>query len=119
MRPLTPPAVAAYLDGLSRLPHPVLARIRAEGLAAGVPIVDALTGALLHGLTRAVGATKVLEIGTAIGYSTVWMATALPPAALLVSLERDQARAAAARGSSPRPAATPNVRGPVSWGPTR
>jgi predicted O-methyltransferase YrrM len=97
MRPLTPPAVAAYLDGLSRLPHPVLARIRTEGLAAGVPIVDPLTGALLHGLTRAIGATKVLEIGTAIGYSTVWMATALPPAGLLVSLERDQARAAAAR----------------------
>jgi predicted O-methyltransferase YrrM len=98
MRPLTPPAVATYLDGLTRLPHPVLARIRAAGVEAGVPIVDALTGALLHGLTRMLGATKVLEIGTAIGYSTVWMATALPPAGLLVSLERDQARATAARG---------------------
>jgi len=90
--------VAAYLDGLTRLPHPVLARIRAAGVEAGVPIVDALTGALLHGLTRTLGATRVLEIGTAIGYSTVWMATALPPTGLLVSLERDQARATAARG---------------------
>ncbi len=97
MPPLTPPAVARYLDGLSPLPHPVLARIREEGRAHGVPIVDALTGALLHGLTRAIGATRVLEIGTAIGYSTVWMATALPPAGLLVSLERDPARAATAR----------------------
>lgn len=97
MRPLTPPAVAAYLDGLSRLPHPVLSRIRAEGSAAGVPIVDALTGALLHGLTRAIGATRVLEIGTAIGYSTVWMATALPPDGLLVTLERDHARATTTR----------------------
>ena len=95
---MTPPAVAAYLDGLTRLPHPVLARIRAAGVEAGVPIVDALTGALLHGLTRTLGATRVLEIGTAIGYSTVWMATALPPTGLLVSLERDQARATAARG---------------------
>jgi len=95
---MTPPAVATYLDGLTRLPHPVLARIRAAGVEAGVPIVDALTGALLHGLTRTLGATRVLEIGTAIGYSTVWMATALPPTGLLVSLERDQARATTARG---------------------
>lgn len=97
MTPLTPPAVAAYLYGLSRLPHPVLTRIRAEGDEAGVPIVDALTGALLHGLTRGIGASRVLEIGTAIGYSTVWMATALPPAGLLVTLERDAARATTAR----------------------
>lgn len=97
MRPITPPAVAAYLDGLSRLPHPLLARIRVDGEEAGVPVVDALTGALLHALTRAIGATKVLEIGTAIGYSTVWMATALPPTGLLVSLERDHARATTAR----------------------
>lgn len=95
---LVPGPVAAYLDALTPLPHPVLARIRAEGLAAGVPIVDPLTGALLHTLARASGATKVLEIGTAIGYSTVWLATALPPASLLVTLERDAARATAARG---------------------
>jgi predicted O-methyltransferase YrrM len=39
----------------------------------------------------------VLEIGTAIGYSTVWMATAMAPTGLLVSLERDHARAVTAR----------------------
>lgn len=97
MSALTPSAVAAYLAGLGRLPHPVLERIRAAGLAQGVPIVDPLTGALLHMLTRVSGATRVLEIGTAIGYSTVWMATALPAPGLLVTLERDPARAAAAR----------------------
>ncbi|MGE0816739.1 MAG: O-methyltransferase [Vicinamibacterales bacterium] len=97
MRPLTPPAVDTYLDGLSRPPHPVLARIRDEGRTAGIPIVDPLTGALLHGLARAAGATRVLEIGTAIGYSAVWLATALPPSGLLVSLERDPARATTAR----------------------
>lgn len=97
MPALTPAPVAAYLDGLTRLPHPVLARIRAEGREHGVPIVDPLTGALLHGLARAAAATRVLEIGTAIGYSTVWLATALPPAALLVTLERDPGRATTAR----------------------
>ena len=98
MSALTPPPVAAYLTGLGRLPHPVLDRIREEGHAHGVPIVDPLTGALLHALTRMSGATRVLEIGTAIGYSTVWLATALPAAGLLVTLERDQARATTARG---------------------
>ncbi len=98
MSALTPPEVAAYLAGLTRPPTDVLDRIRDEGHATGVPIVDPLTGALLHALTRISGATRVLEIGTAIGYSTVWMATALPTSGLLVTLERDRARAATARG---------------------
>lgn len=97
MAPLTSPVLAAYLGGLTRQPHPVLERIRAEGVAHGVPVVDPLTGSLLHGLTRALGATKVLEVGTAIGYSTMWMATAMPASGLLVSLERDHARATTAR----------------------
>ena len=95
--PLTPPAVAAYLASLSAAPHPVLARILDEGRANGIPVVDPLTGALLHALVRATAATRVLEIGTAIGYSTVWMAAALPSTGLLVTLERDPVRATTAR----------------------
>ena len=98
MSRLTPAPVATYLAGLSRRPHPVLDRIKEAGDTAGVPIVDPLTGHLLHGLVRAMGATRVLEIGTAIGYSTLWMATALPPTGMLVTLERDQRRATIARG---------------------
>ena len=45
---------------------------------------------MLHALvTRLTGARRVLEIGTAIGYSTLWMATALPTDGQLISLERD------------------------------
>jgi len=94
---ITPPAVAAYLTHLSAAPHPLLARILEEGRSGGVPVVDPLTGALLHALVRAMQATRVLEIGTAIGYSTLWMAAALPPSGLLVTLERDAARATTAR----------------------
>ena len=97
MSPVTPPAVAAYLASLSAAPHPVLARILDEGRANGIPVVDPLTGALLHALVRATAATRVLEIGTAIGYSTAWMAAALPPTGLLVTLERDPVRATTAR----------------------
>lgn len=97
MTRVTPAALATYLNDLTRLPHPVLERIHAEGVDGEVPIVDPLTGSLLHALTRAVGATRVLEIGTAIGYSTLWMASAMPASGLLVSLERDHARATTAR----------------------
>lgn len=92
-------AMASSLGALTRVPHPVLARIHAEGRASGVPTVDPLTGALLHALTAAISAGKVLEIGTALGASTVWLATALPATGLLVSLERDHGRATAARAS--------------------
>jgi predicted O-methyltransferase YrrM len=95
---IVPPAIAAYLASLSPPPHPVLDRILAEGRAGDIPVVDPLSGALLHALVRISGATRVLEIGTAIGYSTLWMATALPPSGLLVTLERDHARATTARG---------------------
>jgi predicted O-methyltransferase YrrM len=94
---ITPPAVAAYLTALSTVPHAVLARILDDGRAHGVPVVDPLSGALLHALVRASGATRVLEIGTAIGYSTLWMAAALPAAGRLITLERDPARATTAR----------------------
>jgi predicted O-methyltransferase YrrM len=60
-------------------------------------IVDAQTGSLLHTLVRVSGATRILEVGTAIGYSTIWMASAMPAGGMLITLERDQARAATAR----------------------
>ena len=97
MTSLVHPAVVDYLAGLSRLPHPQLDVVAREGRSEGLPIVFPDTGALLHALTRLTGARRVLEIGTAIGYSALWMATALPPDGLLISLERDASRAARAR----------------------
>jgi predicted O-methyltransferase YrrM len=97
MTALVHPAVVDYLAGLSRLPHPQLDVVAHEGRAEELPIVRPETGQLLHGLVRMSGARRVLEIGTAIGYSALWMATALPSDGLVLSLERDPARAARAR----------------------
>lgn len=97
MSALTPPALAARFTDLTRNPHPALAGLAADAHARGVAIVDPLTGALLHALTRLTRATKVLEIGTGLGASTLWLATALPPNGLLVTLEREQTLAVAAR----------------------
>jgi predicted O-methyltransferase YrrM len=92
-----PTPMAEYLAGLSSVPHPELDVVAREGLDEGLPIVYPDTGVLLHGLVRSTGARRILEIGTAIGYSTLWMATALPPESMLITLERNPERAARAR----------------------
>src|SRR5688500_1180478 len=94
---ITPPPVADYLAGLRADPHERLALIDREGRAEGLPLVYPDTGALLHMLARSCGAKRILEIGTAIGYSTLWMATALPPGGTLITMEYDASRAARAR----------------------
>ncbi len=92
-----PVPVADYLAGLTRLPHPELDAIHRSGRDQGLPIVMTDTGALLHSLVLTTGARRILEIGTAIGYSAVWMATALPEEGRLITLERQAERAAEAR----------------------
>jgi predicted O-methyltransferase YrrM len=66
---------------------------------AGLPAihVSPLQGRLLELLARAQGARRILEIGTLAGYSTMWMARALPPGGRLVTLEADARHAAVAR----------------------
>ena len=94
---ITPQPVTEYLAALRRDPHERLAAIDREGRAEGLPLVYPDTGALLHTLARACGARRILEIGTCIGYSTLWLATALPPDGQVISMEYDAARAARAR----------------------
>ena len=69
MRNVTPQPVVDYLATLRRDPHPHLAAIDREGQAEGLPLVYPDTGALLQTLVRACGARRILEIGTAIGYT--------------------------------------------------
>jgi predicted O-methyltransferase YrrM len=94
---ITPHPIAEYLTPLRRDPHERLAAIDREGRAEGLPLVYPDTGALLHTLALASGARRILEIGTCIGYSTLWLATALPPDGSLITMEFDAARAARAR----------------------
>jgi predicted O-methyltransferase YrrM len=70
-----------------------------EVITAGLPPheVSPPQGALLELLARAIGARRILEIGTLAGYSTIWLARALPPDGRLVTLEVDPGYAAVAR----------------------
>lgn len=72
--------------------------------AAGLPTINVSPsqGKLLHLLARVQGARKILELGTLGGYSTIWLARALPPDGRLISLEVDPKRAEIARANIAR-----------------
>jgi predicted O-methyltransferase YrrM len=97
MGQIVPDAVERYLRGLNRNSDPVLREIARAGETQGLPLVDAEVGALLRVLAVALGATRVLEIGTAIGYSGIWLAGALPSGGMLLTMEVDGVLARTAR----------------------
>ena len=90
-------AVSSYLIKLRSEPDPILAEMEARGRREGVPIVVPETGQLLALLATTRRARRVVEIGTAIGVSTLYLARALPPDGTIVSFEIDARRQAAAR----------------------
>ncbi len=66
---------------------------------AGLPViaVSPTQGKLLNLLARMCGARKILEIGTLGGYSTIWLARALPAGGKIITLELDPSHARVAR----------------------
>jgi predicted O-methyltransferase YrrM len=72
--------------------------------AAGLPAIDVspVQGKLLHVLALTKGARRILEIGTLGGYSTIWMARALPAGGRLVTLEAEPKHAKVARANLER-----------------
>jgi predicted O-methyltransferase YrrM len=97
MGQIVPDAVERYLAGLNHHVDGLLAEIAAKGVARDLPLVDAEVGALLRVLATAVSATRILEIGTAVGYSGIWLAGALPAGGMLLTLEMSAERAHEAR----------------------
>ncbi len=88
-----------------------------DSAAAGLPAiaVSAAQGKMLHLMALAIGAKRVLEVGTLGGYSTIWMARALPADGELVSLEIDPRNAEVARKNIAR--SKPVARVEVRVGP--
>ena len=102
MGSIVPEPIEQYLAGLNRLPDLVLKDIAQAGRQSDLPLIDAEVGALLRILATAVQATHILEIGTAIGYSGIWLAGALPPGGLLITMEAEPDRARQARDNFAR-----------------
>ena len=94
-------AVDRYVETLFVGDDPGLAAATASSDAEGLPAiaVSAAQGKLLHLMARAMGARRVLEIGTLGGYSTIWLARALPADGTLITLELSEKHAAVARAN--------------------
>jgi len=97
MGQIVPDAIERYLSTLNDLPDAVLQDIAREGSQEGLPLVDAEVGGFLRVLATAIGAVRMLEIGTAIGYSGIWLAGALPAGGMLLTIEMDPGRVKRAR----------------------
>ncbi len=93
-----------YLTRLLMTADPALDATQRAAEEAGLPAisVSAPQGKFLHLLARIAGARRILEIGTLAGYSTIWLARALPPDGRLVTLEFDPKHADVARANVTR-----------------
>src|SRR2546427_4980898 len=88
----------AYLDGLVPTRDAVLARMEEEADREGIPIVEPHEGSLLYLLVKIAGAKRILELGTATGYSGIWLLHG-SEGGMLTTFEVDGKRAARARAN--------------------
>jgi predicted O-methyltransferase YrrM len=88
-------AVEQYVTGLVGTPDPLLAEMYEHAEEESIPVVEPATGRLLEILATASGARRAVEVGTAIGVSTLHLARG---GAHVTSFEVDELRHQAARG---------------------
>ncbi|MFK4064369.1 O-methyltransferase [Streptomyces sp. NPDC029674] len=97
-------SVDDYFTGLLAPADEALTAALRDSDAAGLPRINVAPnqGKLLHLLAQVHGARRILEIGTLGGYSTIWLARALPADGRLVTLEHRPEHATVARGNLAR-----------------
>jgi predicted O-methyltransferase YrrM len=97
-------AVDDYLESALLERDPVLEQALADSEAAGLRAIHVAPnqGKLLQLLAQMMGARRILEIGTLGGYSTLWLARALPPEGRLITLEVEPRHAEVARANLAR-----------------
>ena len=90
-----------YIAGQLLGPDSALDAALAANQAGGLPAIDVapVQGKFLHLLARMAGAKRILEVGTLGGYSTIWLARALPEGGRLTTLEVDPHHADVARAN--------------------
>ncbi len=97
-------AVDRYITDRVVPGDPALDAALADSAAAGLPAIAVAPnqGKFLQLLARAIGARSILEIGTLGGYSTIWLARALPEGGRLITLESEPRHADVARANIAR-----------------
>ena len=94
---ITVPAVEDYLYSLLPARDEVLTGIEAEAAKRDIPIVGPAVGRILYQLAVMIGAKSVFELGSAIGYSTIWWARAVGEGGLVIYTDGDRKKAEEAR----------------------
>ena len=105
-------AVDEYFEQKLALNDPALGAALADSQAEGLPAINVTPaqGKLLALLAQSINARRILEVGTLGGYSTIWMARALPPDGELVTLEIARLHAAVAQRNLDRARLADRVR---------
>lgn len=91
------PALEQYISDLLPARDPVLAEMEAYAFAHKVPIIGPGCASILAQLVLMTGARRIFELGSAIGYSTIWLARAAGPGAEIHYSDGDPANADRAR----------------------
>ncbi len=87
MGDITADYIERYIHGL--IPRDEFLEIlEADAARRNIPIVEATEGYLLYLLAKMAEASSILEIGTAIGYSAIWLARAVPDGGMVYTIER-------------------------------
>jgi len=109
----------AMIDAKLALTDPALEEALRASDAAGLPQIQVspAQGKLLHLIARMRGAHRILEIGTLGGYSTIWLARALPATGALITLELMPAHAQVARANLDREGPALSTRVEIRTGP--
>jgi len=90
--------VARYLESLTPDRLDVLREQEDVARQRRIPIVGPIVGQWLHQLARMIGARRIFEMGSAIGYSTIWLALAVPEDGVVYYTDGDPTNAREALG---------------------
>ena len=95
---ITNPAIDDYVSGLVPERSPLLMRLEKEAAEENIPIVQLASAQVMRMLLLLHRPKSILEVGTAIGYSTIWLAEAAPEAQI-VTMDIDEDRLVRARAN--------------------
>ncbi len=104
------PAVEKYMYDLLPERDPVLREMEKQAVQRNIPIVGPAVARVLYQYARLIGAKKVFEMGSAIGYSTLWWARAVGEGGEVFYTDGDKKNAAEARGYFQRAGAEDRIR---------
>jgi predicted O-methyltransferase YrrM len=107
---ITDPAIEQYMHSLLPPRDEVLAEIEAYAAKHNIPIVGPAVARFLSSLVMMTKAKRIFELGSAIGYSTIWLARAAGPDAEVHYSDGDPAKAERAQGYFERAGVASRIR---------